>query len=45
MARPEENPDFALAHGQISTTLDLYSNVTPTMQREATEAIDLILAG
>ena len=32
-----------LGHSQISTTLDLYSHVTPTMQREATEALDEVL--
>lgn len=32
-----------LGHSQISITLDLYSHVTPTMQREATEALDAVL--
>ena len=32
-----------LGHSQISTTLDLYSHVTPTMQRQATEALDAVL--
>ncbi len=32
-----------LGHTRISTTLDLYSHVTPTMQREATEAMDALL--
>lgn len=32
-----------LGHSQVSITLDLYSHVTPTMQREATEALDAIL--
>ena len=32
-----------LGHTQISTTLDLYSHVTPTMQRQAAEAFDSIL--
>ena len=32
-----------LGHSQISVTLDLYSHVTPTMQREATEALDAVL--
>ena len=32
-----------LGHAQISTTLDLYSHVTPTMQREATIALDEVL--
>ena len=34
-----------LGHSQISVTLDLYSHVTPTMQREATEALDAVLEG
>lgn len=34
-----------LGHTRISTTLDLYSHVTPTMQREAADAFDAILAG
>jgi integrase len=33
-----------LGHTRISTTLDLYSHVTPTMQREAAEAFDQLLA-
>jgi len=33
-----------LGHTRISTTLDLYSHVTPTMQRQAAEAFDAILA-
>jgi integrase len=33
-----------LGHTRISTTLDLYSHVTPTMQREAAAAFDVILA-
>ena len=32
-----------LGHSQVSITLDLYSHVTPTMQREATEALDAVL--
>jgi integrase len=32
-----------LGHTRISTTLDLYSHVTPTMQREAAAALDRIL--
>ena len=32
-----------LGHARISTTLDLYSHVTPTMQSEATEALDEVL--
>ncbi len=34
-----------LGHSQISTTLDLYSHVTPTMQRQATDALDAVLGG
>jgi integrase len=33
-----------LGHTQIGITLDLYSHVTPTMQREATAAMDAIVA-
>jgi integrase len=32
-----------LGHSRISTTLDLYSHVTPTMQREAADAMDAML--
>jgi integrase len=32
-----------LGHSQISVTLDLYSHVTPTMQREAVQALDALL--
>jgi integrase len=32
-----------LGHAQVSVTLDLYSHVTPTMQREAAEAMDALL--
>jgi hypothetical protein len=31
-------------HTRISTTLDLYSHVTPTMQREAAAAFDELFA-
>jgi integrase len=34
-----------LGHSQIAVTLDLYSHVTPTMQRQATEALDAVLKG
>ena len=33
-----------LGHSQVGITLDLYSHVTPTMQREATAAMDAIVA-
>ncbi len=33
-----------LGHSQISVTLDLYSHVTSTMQRDATGALDALLA-
>jgi len=33
-----------LGHTRISTTLDLYSHVTPTMQRQAADAFDVILS-
>jgi integrase len=32
-----------LGHSQIAITLDLYSHVTPTMQRQATEAMEAVL--
>lgn len=34
-----------LGHSQIAVTLDLYSHVTPTMQREAAIALDGLLGG
>lgn len=34
-----------LGHSQIAVTLDLYSHVTPTMQREAVSALDAVLKG
>lgn len=33
-----------LGHSQIAVTLDLYSHVTPTMQREAAAAMDALLS-
>ncbi len=33
-----------LGHSKISTTLDLYSHVTPTMQQQAADAFDAILS-
>ena len=32
-----------LGHSKIGTTMDLYSRVTPAMQREATLAMEAIL--
>jgi integrase len=32
-----------LGHTRMSATMDLYSHVTPTMQREATLAMEAIL--
>ncbi len=32
-----------LGHSQISVTLDTYSHVTPTMQKQATAAMDALL--
>jgi site-specific recombinase XerD len=32
-----------LGHSQIAITLDLYSHVTPTMQKAATAALDAVL--
>ncbi len=34
-----------LGHSQIAITLDLYSHVTPTMQRQAVEALEAVLSG
>ena len=34
-----------LGHSRIATTLDTYSHVTPSMQREAAEAMDALLRG
>jgi hypothetical protein len=33
-----------LGHTRIGTTLDLYSHVTPTMQREAAMAMESLLS-
>ncbi|HKF77318.1 MAG TPA: hypothetical protein VKF59_14350 [Candidatus Dormibacteraeota bacterium] len=32
-----------LGHSTIAITLDLYSHVTPTLQRDAARAVDLAL--
>jgi integrase len=34
-----------LGHSKVAITLDLYSHVTPTMQRQATDAMDALLLG
>lgn len=34
-----------LGHATVSITLDVYSRVTPTMQRQAAEALDAVLSG
>ena len=34
-----------LGHSQIAVTLDLYSHVTPNMQKQATEALEAVLNG
>lgn len=34
-----------LGHAQIAITLDLYSHVTPTMQRDAVNVLDALLEG
>ena len=34
-----------LGHSNIGTTLDLYSHVTPVMQRQAADVMDAVLAG
>ena len=34
-----------LGHSRIAITLDLYSHVTPTMQRQAAEAMNAVLGG
>lgn len=33
-----------LGHSQIAITMDLYSHVLPTMQREAIEVMDMVLS-
>ena len=33
-----------LGHSRVSITLDLYSHVTPTMQRQAADAMDEVLS-
>lgn len=33
-----------LGHSSVGITLDVYSHVTPTMQRQAADAMDDILA-
>jgi integrase len=33
-----------LGHSTIAITLDLYSHVTPTIQREAADAVDAVLS-
>ena len=34
-----------LEHSQVSVTLDTYSHVAPSLQREAAERLDGLLAG
>jgi integrase len=34
-----------LGHSTIAITFDLYSHVTPTMQREAAAVLDSVLGG
>ena len=34
-----------LGHSTIAVTLDLYSHVTPTMQRQAVEALEAVFQG
>jgi integrase len=34
-----------LGHSTVGITLDLYSHVTPSMQREAARALDALLQG
>jgi hypothetical protein len=33
-----------LGHSRVAVTLDLYSHVTPTMQRQATDAMDALFS-
>ena len=33
-----------LGHSQIAVTLDLYSHVTPTIQRQAADALEAVLS-
>ena len=47
MLRQGVHPKMAsemLGHSTIAITLDLYSHITPTMQRQAADAIDRALA-
>jgi integrase len=41
---PPQDLSEMLGHSQIAITLDLYSHVTPTMQREATAAMQAIIS-
>jgi hypothetical protein len=41
--RPPKDRERDAGHSTIAITLDLYSHVTPTMQREATAEIDAVL--
>lgn len=34
-----------LGHSTIAVTLDIYSHVTPTMQRSAADELDAVLGG
>jgi integrase len=34
-----------LGHSQIAVTMNTYSHVTPTMQRQAADAMDALLEG
>jgi hypothetical protein len=44
MGRPGAKPK-RLGHSTVGITLDLYSHVTPSMQREAARALDALLQG
>jgi integrase len=41
--RPPEDLSERLGHSTIAITLDLYSHVTPTMQRDAAALLDAVL--
>jgi len=47
IASPQVHPKIVsemLGHSQINITLDLYSHVTPTLQRQAAAAVDDLLS-
>jgi integrase len=48
MLANEENPKIVserLDHSKIAITMDLYSHVTATMQREVADLMDTVMGG